>query len=298
MLLEKVLFLVGVAVICAATPLDDYVHRDDGMFKYVETREPLFDELLTMYFVNLTSQRWLTSNDSSQSIWWHNAVVFVPHEIRYTEHAYLYITGGSNDEKIPDVQDGELLAVSALCSSLKMVTTILHQVPNQPITFWSDPDMEQRTEDGIIAFTWAHFIDQPDQPEWLARMPMTKAAVAAMNMTSELAAQKRFESNISKFFIGGASKRGWTTWTTAAVDSRVVGITPIVMDALNLVKNLHHQYRALGNWTFAFEDYYKLNITKKLDNPNTQLMADIVDPFCKLFVGHVVALRMLLSCCL
>lgn len=31
-------------------------------------------------------------------------------------------------------------------------------------------------------------------------------------------------------------QRGWTTWTTGAVDKRVIGMVPIVEDALNLVK--------------------------------------------------------------
>ena len=32
------------------------------------------------------------------------------------------------------------------------------------------------------------------------------------------------------------TQRGWTTWTVAAVDKRVIGIVPIVMDELNFVK--------------------------------------------------------------
>lgn len=34
--------------------------------------------------------------------------------------------------------------------------------------------------------------------------------------------------------VAGGSKRGWTTWTTAAVDKRVFGAIPIVMDMLDL----------------------------------------------------------------
>ena len=44
-------------------------------------------------------------------------------------------------------------------------------------------------------------------------------------------------------------------------------------------QNMHHMYRSLGGWTFAFEDYYEENITQHLDHPNTQLLANIVDPY-------------------
>jgi PhoPQ-activated pathogenicity-related protein len=94
-----VILLLAISIVCSATPLDDYVNHDDGMFKYFETREPLVGEVLTMYFVNLTSQRWLTPHDSSQSVWWHNIVVCIPHKILYREHAYIYITGGENTNK-------------------------------------------------------------------------------------------------------------------------------------------------------------------------------------------------------
>jgi PhoPQ-activated pathogenicity-related protein len=34
--------------------------------------------------------------------------------------------------------------------------------------------------------------------------------------------------------IEGESKRGWTTWTTAAVDKRVFAAVPMTMDLCNL----------------------------------------------------------------
>jgi len=79
--------------------------------------------------------------------------------------------------------------------------------------------------------------------------------------------------------VAGASKRGWTTWLVGAVDKRVIAMCPLVMDLLNLVKNIHHHYQAYGGWSFALQDYYSLNFTTHLDDPNVQLLADIVDPY-------------------
>lgn len=42
-------------------------------------------------------------------------------------------------------------------------------------------------------------------------------------------------------------------------------------------------YKSLAGWTFAFNDYYVENITRYIDNPYFQLMANIVDPYCKNF---------------
>ncbi|CAF1267546.1 unnamed protein product [Rotaria sordida] len=61
-----------------------------------------------------------------------------------------------------------------------------------------------------------------------------------------------------EFVIGGASKRGWMTWTTAAVDNkRVIGAVPIVMDLLNFRPNMMSHYRSLSGWSFALSDYYE-----------------------------------------
>ena len=54
---------------------------------------------------------------------------------------------------------------------------------------------------------------------------------------------------------------------------------PLAMSVL--FQNLHHYYRSLGGWTFAFNDYYALNFTADLDSPYIKAMADIIDPICK-----------------
>jgi PhoPQ-activated pathogenicity-related protein len=108
-------------------------------------------------------------------------------------------------------------------------------------------------------------------------MPMTKAVVRAMDTIQDFARRKSLPVP-EQFMVAGASKRGWTTWTTAAVDKRVITAVPIVMDLLSMNKALHSHFRALGGWTFAFNDYYSENITKYVDTPELQAMARIIDP--------------------
>ena len=99
-------------------------------------------------------------------------------------------------------------------------------------TFQNDPRKGEsgRSEDDIIAWTWKHFLLYPNQPDWLLRLPMTKAARLAMDTINSKIQEERkknrqweeqFAPVIDEFTIMGASKRGWTTWTIAAVDKRV-----------------------------------------------------------------------------
>lgn len=96
------------------------------------------------------------------------------------------------------------------------------------------------------------FIDNINEPNILLRLPMTKAAVRAMVLNKRLKKLKIYHScinvqdaatdfvakqkisQIKKWMVAGGSKRGWTTWTTAAVDKRVYAAIPIVMDLLDI----------------------------------------------------------------
>jgi len=282
------LFLVGClgALLsgCIATPLDDYVAIDDGFFSWLDTGARIPNMYgCTGYILNVTSQKWLTLAESSRPIWYHMVAVIVPDDISVFDTAGIWITGGSNDDtwSVPSATDEDIIMATALAASVKMVAIAVYQVPNQPIVFPSDPTKQSRSEDAIIAFTWAHFLDNPLDPYWLLRLPMTKAAIKCMDATTAFVANFPLPSQIklTKWVVAGASKRGWTTWTVGAVDKRVIAIVPVVMDLLNFSKNVHHMMRAYGGWTFAFKDYYALNLTARFDDPNMPLLEAIVDPY-------------------
>ena len=82
---------------------------------------------------------------------------------------------------------------------------------------------------------------------------MTKAAVRAMDTVVSYCAGGNVP--IDGFVVAGGSKRGWTTWTTAAVDRRVVAIVPIVIDLLNIEPSFKHHLAAYGFWAPAVGDY-------------------------------------------
>ena len=194
-------------------------------------------------------------------------------------NGFLWITGGSVTDGRPQTTDEDIEVSAALATGTGCITGSLFQIPNERVIFSSDPLQKSRGEDAVIAFTWDHFLKDPSDPTWLLRFPMVKASVRAMDAMTEFVSQK-YNVNLDAFVVSGASKRGWTAWDVAAVDNkRVIGVVPIVLDAINFVTVEHHQFRSYGGWTFALSDYTELNITQRFDDPNMLLLQQNVDPF-------------------
>ena len=87
------------------------------------------------------------------------------------------------------------------------VTAELKGIPNQPLVFADEPN-SPKSEDSMIAYTWEKFLRGGDD-QWPARLPMTKAAVRAMDtITAFMASEQAGQVKVDKFVVAGGSKRG------------------------------------------------------------------------------------------
>jgi len=177
------------------TALDEYVARPDPNWNYTVTNTTVKGPGWTGTLVKMVSQKWLTPADwnrgnasNSDALWWHWMLIVVPEKLDPTklDHAFLWITGGANDSPPPTdpfSEDNGIL--STLCVDIGVVGAALYQVPNQPIYFPSDPLNKARSEDSYIAFTWNHYLFHSNDSDWLARLPMTKSVVRAMDTVTD-----------------------------------------------------------------------------------------------------------------
>jgi PhoPQ-activated pathogenicity-related protein len=266
-------FLAINAVAANRTALDAYVAKPDAnySFKLVKTSP---GEGGTAYVLEMVSQQWLTEKEVDKPIWKHWVTIIKPDQVT-SETGLLFIAGGSNEKPAPDRVDNNLVRIAR---ETKSVVTELRMVPNQALVFAGET--KGRTEDSLIAYTWDKYLRTGDE-RWPARLPMTKAAVRAMDTITAFCASDEAGSKakVDKFVVAGGSKRGWTTWTTAAVDKRVVAIAPIVIDMLNVVPSFKHHYAAYGFWAPAVGDYQAMGIMDWQDTPEYAALMKIEEPF-------------------
>ncbi len=268
-------FLLAVASSTIAadkkTALDRYVAKPDSAYKYrlVKTRKVKGD---TAFIIDMTSQRYLTRKEVNRPEWRHWVTIVKPARVKHST-GLLYIGGGANDGKVPEPRN-DLVAIARATQS---VVAEIRMVPNQPLVFAGEN--RTRSEDAIIAYSWDKFLKTGDE-KWPLRLPMTKAAVRALDtVTDFLATKKGGGVKVDRFVVTGASKRGWTTWSTAAVDKRVVAIIPIVIDMLNTEPSFEHHRDAYGGYAEAVGDYTAMGIMKWMGTPEFAKLKRIEDPY-------------------
>ncbi|MDZ4859890.1 MAG: PhoPQ-activated pathogenicity-related family protein [Candidatus Hydrogenedentes bacterium] len=255
------------------TALDNYVAAPDSNYSY-SIVNTVKGEGYTGYIVEMTSQQYLTEKEVDKPIWKHYLTIVKPDTVKHST-GLLYVGGGSNDNPAPDNVNRGMAAIAVATQS---VCTELRNIPNQPLIFTDDPG-NKRSEDEIIAYTWDKFM-RTGEEKWPLRLPMTKGAVRAMDtITAVCASPEGGNTKVDTFMVAGGSKRGWTTWTTAAVDKRVVAITPFVIDLLNVVPSFHHHWQVYGFWAPAVGDYQAENIMEWNDTPEYKALLRIEEPF-------------------
>ncbi|OHB65151.1 MAG: hypothetical protein A2Y77_09080, partial [Planctomycetes bacterium RBG_13_62_9] len=273
----RTLFVILASLLMAAaataTPLDDYVAKPDPSYSYTLAKT-IDHPLGKIYIIDMKSQTWRSEKEVDRPLWQHWVTIIVPTGVT-ADTALLWINGGSNRATPPSGPDGMLTQI-ALQS--RTVVVDLKTVPNEPLVFTDDPN-NRRSEDAIIAYTFDKYVKTGDAT-WPLLLPMVKSAVRAMDTVQDYVPKAtEGKLKINQFVVSGGSKRGWTTWLTAAVDKRVRAIAPAVIDVLNMDEQMRHHFAAYGFYSTAIEDYQNHDIFSRLDTPEGQKLISFVDPY-------------------
>jgi PhoPQ-activated pathogenicity-related protein len=276
------LILCGLAALLLGAPsalagptnaLDAYVAKPDPSYAYsvVGTCK---GEGYRCAVLQLTSQSWGPA-DVSDRVWKHWMTIVIPDDVAHTQ-AFLYITGGNKGDPAPTAPAERF---AKLAVETRSVVVELDDVPNQPLTFAEDPLGKARVEDEIIAYLQARFA-RTRNPEELVRLPMVKSGTQAMTAVQDfIRTDSGGRLKIDGFVVAGGSKRGWTTWLVGAVDKRVVGIIPIVINVLGVDETVIHHWRALGYFSPALQDYVDAGlIPARIGKPDLAEVNRIEDP--------------------
>lgn len=254
------------------TPLDDYIEKKDSSYAW-KVEKTIPGDGVTTYVVDLASQTWLTPKDVDRTLWKHWLLIAKPEGVTH-KTAFVRVTGGKNGDGPPDKAPAE---IALMAKETRSVIAELKMIPNQPLVFHGDG--QPRFEDDLIGYCWDQFL-KTGRTEWLPRLPMTKSVVRAMDtVTALLGSQEGGNVPIETFFVAGGSKRGWTTWITAAVDKRVIGIAPVVIDIVNVRPSMEHHFSAYGFWAPAVGDYVHHKITNRHNTKEYAALLGICDPY-------------------
>jgi PhoPQ-activated pathogenicity-related protein len=237
-------------------PLERYVQQADATYSWKRTEHKAVGQA-TAYHLELISQTW------RGQFWSHHLQVLRPQAVRNPRIAFLFITGDGTGER-------DLKMLEVLAERAGAVAAVLTKVPNQPL-------YDGRSEDSLIAYTLDQYLRTGDET-WPLLFPMVKSAVRAMD-TLQAFARDEFKQEIEQFVVSGASKRGWTTWLTGAVDPRVKAIAPMVIDMLNMKTQLQWAEKVYGKQSEQIHDYTELNLHQKLDDPPMQKLRGWIDPY-------------------
>jgi PhoPQ-activated pathogenicity-related protein len=254
-------FIALLTLVIFALPVRADLHE------YVKKAEPGYSWKLkdkkdtpqgTIYELHLVSQEW-------QKIKWEHAlVIYQPKDSKPRDVMFLWNTGGKPSPIT------NLLALQ-IANNVGAPIAFLYDIPNQPL-------LDGKKEDALIAETFVRCLQTKDD-SWPLLFPMVKSVIKSMDAIQAFArAEWNFE--VKKFVVSGASKRGWTSWLTAATeDPRVKAIAPLVIDMLNLQEQMPHQMKCFGQFSDMIADYTKRQLVPIPDTPEAKKLWRDVDPW-------------------
>ena len=255
----------------AKTALAEYVEKPDSSYNYKIRRITKRSDGVSYAEIVMTSQTW-------HEPWKHQLLIIIPSTIRQdATHALMLVSGGRWNKSFEDSDyvskklESNLWLYINLANKVGTPIAVVSQIPYQPM--WG------MKEDALIAHTFSKYLETGDT-NWPLLLPMVKSAVRAMDTIQDFT-KKQWSLDIKTFTVTGASKRGWTTWLTGAVDKRVTAIAPMVIDILNMGKQMERQQEVLGKGNFSEKigEYTQRGIQLQTETPIGKSLLSIVDPY-------------------
>ncbi len=259
------------------TALKDYVTKEDKSFAW-KLKDKTEANGSAVYTLSLTSQTW------HEIAWTHDLQVFIPKGAKVQPTMVLLNSGGSASPT------SSALGL-AIAEKVGAPVAVLFGIPKQPL--YVDPKTKKLTttptdpkddkvgrlvEDALIAETFVRYLDTKDD-SWPLLFPMVKGVVRAMDALQAFM-KEELKGDVQKFVITGASKRGWTSWLTAASgDKRVKAIAPMVIDTLNFPVQMQNQVKAFGKPSEMIADYTRAKLVPIPDTTDGKSLWQMVDPF-------------------
>ncbi len=256
-----VLVLVSSVLLAVAAPdaradLAGYIKKPEPEFSWKQKRKDVTSEG-TIWTLELVSQVW------HDVTWKHVLQVVVPKNVTPKPTMFLWNTGGRPNPV-------SVLMAFDLAKNMQAPVAFLYGIPNQPL-------FGGKKEDALIAETFVRYLDTKDDT-WPLLFPMVKSLVKAMDALQAFA-KSEWKTEVKSFVVSGASKRGWTTWLTGASDPRVKAIAPVVIDTLNMPKQLAHQLKSYGAYSDMIRDYTRRDLVPPPPTAEGKKLWSMVDPW-------------------
>src|SRR5262245_32604495 len=247
------LLLAGPA---ARADLFDYVKKPEKAYAWKKVKNAK-TSAGTAYTLRLTSQTW------HDIVWEHDLLVVVPPKAAPKATMLLWNQGGKPSP-------GSIALAFDLAGKTRAPVAFLYGIPNQPL-------LGNRKEDALIAETFVRYLKTGDA-SWPLLFPMTKSLVRAMDALQEFAKQE-WKAEVKSFVVTGGSKRGWTSWLTAAADPRVKAVAPLVIDTLKMYKQMPHQLMSFGKYSDMIKDYTNTGLVPMPKTSEAKALWKMVDPW-------------------
>ena len=235
-----------------------YIRKPEPAYSWKLVSKNKLPLIGTVYQIELISQTW------QDIVWKHDLAVVMPDGISPKSTMLLWNQGGKHSS-------ASALMAADFARKMRAPVAFLYGIPNQPL-------LGNQKEDALITETFVRYLETRDA-NWPLLFPMVKSLIKAMD-TLQAFSRQEWKHELKEFVVTGASKRGWTSWLTAATnDPRVKAIAPMVIDTLNMQKQMSYQLESYGAYSEQIRDYTRRKLVPPPRSPEAQKLWEMVDPW-------------------